>query len=204
MKRQILKILLTIGFMLALPLIISLIFGLICLGWFLVTHFAKLIGIILGIICGLAILSLLAYCFYECAEEVLSYKENKVDLNKILVKYRGQINQTRLHPENKQYQIDVAQTFQELVTAQKNEQNTKTFICNFNIPCDITLSDFSNVGDPTLYVDVNVGKQLYHVNHKNFIIGTKNRIYLRSNGSVDKIEVNSDTVNQINALRSAK
>lgn len=204
MKRQILKILLTIGFMLALPLIIGLIFGLICLGWFLVTHFAKLIGIILGIICGLTILSLLAYCFYECAEEVLSYKENKVDLNKILVKYRGQINQTRLHPENKQYQIDATQTFQELVAAQKNEPNTKTFICNFNIPCDITLSDFSNVGDPTLYVDVNVGKQLYHVNHKNFIIGTKNRVYLRSNGSVDKIEVNSDTVNQINALRSAK
>ena len=204
MKRQILKILLTMGFMLALPLVIGLFTGLVILLCFLVTHYAKLIGIILGSICGLAILSLLAYFFYECAEEVLSYKENKIDLNKILDKYRGQINNSRLHPENKQYQIDMAQTFQELVTAQKNEPNTKTFICNFNIPCDITISDFSDTGDPNVYIDVNVGKQLYHVNHKNFIIGKKNRVYLRSNGSVDKIEVNSDTVNQINTLRSAK
>lgn len=204
MKRQILKILLTIGFMLALPLVIGLIFGLICLGWFLFTHYAKIIGIILGIICGLATLSIFAYFFYGCAEEVLSYKEHKVDLNEILYTYRGQINKARLHPENKQYQIDVAQTFQELVAAQKNEHNTKTFICNFNIPCDITISDFSDIGDPTLFIDVNVGKQLYHINHKDFIIGKKNRVYLNSNGSVDKIEVNSDTVNQINALRSAK
>lgn len=204
MKRQIIKILLTIGFMLALPLIAGLLFGLICLGWFLITHFAKIIGIILGSICGLAILSLFAYFFYGCAEEILRDKENKVDLSEVLYKYRGQINKARLHPENKQYQIDVAQTFQELVVAQKNEPHTKTFICNFNIPCDITLSDFSDIGDPTLYVDVNAGKQLYHVNHNDFIIGKKNRIYLDSNGSVYKIEVNSDTVNQINTLRSAK
>ena len=200
MKRQVLKILLTIAFMLLIPVIIAALVGLVILIGYLVLNYTKILLIIIGIVFGIAILVLFGYFCYEAAEEVLNSKEHRVDISEILFKYRGQINKARKHPENKQYQIDVAKTFQELVAAQENELNTKTFICNFNIPCDITISDFSNIEDPMIYIDVNVGKQLYHVNRNDFIIGTKNRVYINSNGSVDKIEINKDTADQIHAF----